>query len=477
MKLFTLLKNLNFRVLGNLALDITGLYHKDTEVKSGGLFFCLKGTNVDGNDFVFSAIKNGAVAIVGEKEIHGISGITQIIVKNARESMSKIACRFYGCPANKLKIIGVTGTNGKTTTTHMLASILEHAEKKVAIVGTNGIIIKGQKIVTNMTTPDPIELQKYFALMLKHHIEYVCMEVSAHASALSKVDGVHFEAMIFTNLTEDHLDFFKTMDNYFAAKLKLFNTKYTKLAILNKDDSYYSKIKSCINLLYFTYSKVNDADFVAEIKRTSNKGQEFTINNTLNISLPMLGFFNVSNALAAIATLSKLGFSNEEISSGLKNIKQVDGRFNSYDINGKTVIIDYAHTPDGLENILIAAREIAKKNKLFVVFGCGGNRDALKRPIMGKIASKLCDYVFISNDNPRFENPLSIAKDIAAGISKTNYEIELNRSDAIKKAINLASDNSVIVIAGKGAEDYMEENGIKIPYSDLIEIEKIRRNL
>lgn len=477
MKLFSLLKNLNYRVLGNLALDITGLYHKDTEVKDGGLFFCLKGTVVDGQAFVMGAIKNGAVAIVSEKEIHGIGGVTQIIVKNARETMSKVACRFYGCPANKLKIIGVTGTNGKTTTTHMLASVIENAGKKVAIVGTNGIIIKGQKIVTNMTTPDPIELQKYFALMLKHHIEYVCMEVSAHAAALSKVDGVRFEAMLFTNLTEDHLDFFKTMDNYFEAKLKLFSTKYTNLAILNKDDGYFEKIKSCINLPYFTYSKTSDADFVADIKKITSKGQEIIINSNLNISLPMLGSFNVSNALLSIAALSKLGFSNEDIKQGLENMKQVDGRFNSYDINGKTVIIDYAHTPDGLKNILVAARELAGNNKLFVVFGCGGNRDALKRPIMGKIASDLCDYVFISNDNPRFENPMSIAKDIAAGITKDNYEIELNRSNAINKAINMAKSDSVVVLAGKGAEDYIEENGVKIPYSDIREVEKFRRNL
>jgi len=477
MKLFSLIKGLNCRVLGNQNIDISGLYHKDTEVKDGGLFFCLKGTMVDGKNFVFSAIKNGAVAVVTEQEIHGISHVTQIVVKNAREAMSKLACKFFGNPADKLKLIGVTGTNGKTTTTYMLASIIKNSGKKVAVVGTNGILVKGTKIKTNMTTPDPIELQKYFAYMVKNHVEYVCIEVSAHAAALNKIDGLMFEVMIFTNLTEDHLDFFKTMDKYFEAKQKLFLPKYSKFAVLNASDEFFSRLVASINIPFVTYSNNDESDFFAEVKSIKNGRQDILVNGKYNLSLPMLGGFNVLNALAAMSALSVLNFSAENIISGLENMNQVEGRFNSYVVDDKVVIIDYAHTPDGLQNILTSAREIAKENKLICVFGCGGNRDSQKRPIMGEIASKISDYVIISTDNPRFENAEKIAKDIAVGIKNNNYEIELDRSQAIKKAVAKATINDVVVLAGKGAEDYIEENGVKIPYSDILEIEKLRRNL
>lgn len=478
MKLFKLLKNLNCRVLGNSAIEIDGLYHKDTEVNKNGLFFCLRGTRVDGNNFVFSAIKNGAVAIVVEQEIQNLSGITQIIVKNAREAMSLIACKFFGYPSEKLKIIGVTGTNGKTTTTNMIASVLKTAGKKVAIVGTNGVFIKNIKYETNMTTPDPIELQKYLAIMVKSKIEYVCAEISAHAIDLHKIDGVKFEVVIFSNLTEDHLDYFKTMENYFEAKARLFSKKYAKIAVLNEDDFYSKRLIDSISLPYITYSKVNDkSDFFAKVLSVKNGYQNLKINNDFELRLPMLGGFNVSNAISAIATLKILEISKEDIVKGLENMKQVDGRFNSYLINGITVVIDYAHTPDGLKNILMTAKEIAKNNKLICVFGCGGNRDYQKRPIMGSIASEMADYSIITTDNPRFESAEKIAEEIACGFIKDNYEIEIDRSAAIKKAISMATNGDIVVLAGKGAENYIEENGIKIPYSDLSELEKIRRNL
>ena len=476
MKLCSLLKNLNYRIKGNCAINISGLYHRDTEVKEGGLFFCLRGTQVDGNNFVYSAIKNGAVAIVSEQEIYGVSGITQVIVKNAREAMSLISARFFGAPAEKLKIIGVCGTNGKTTITNMLASVCEFALKKVAIIGTNGVFIKGVRYETNMTTPDPIDLQRYLAMMVKCKVEYVCMEVSAHAIDLHKIDGICFEVVIFSNFSEDHLDYFKTMDRYFSTKAKLFSKKYAKFAVLNQDDEKFKELIDGINLPYVAYSKINKSDYFAENIKTINFGQEFDVCGN-QIVLPLLGIFNISNALSAIAGLRCLGFSFEQISIGLKNMKPVVGRFNTFDVNGIIVIIDYAHTPDGLKNILLAARDIAKKNKLISIFGCGGNRDALKRPIMGQIADNLSDFVFVTTDNPRFEDAEKIAKDIIGGIKSKNYEIELSREIAIKKAIDLANKGDVVVLAGKGAEDYIETNGKKIPYSDYAEIEKIRRNL
>ena len=477
MRLFSLLKNINCRIFGNSMIEIAGLYHKDTEVKDNGLFFCLRGTRVDGTNFVNSAIKNGAVAIVCEQEIPNLRGVTQIIVKNAREAMSLIACRFFGYPAQKLKIIGVTGTNGKTTITNMLASVLQKANKKVAVVGTNGVFFKGNKFETNMTTPDPIEFQQYLSLMVKSKIEYVCVEVSAHAIDLHKIDGIKFEVVIFTNLTEDHLDYFKTMDNYFLAKSKLFSKRYAKFAVLNKDDYYSRLLSESINLPYVTYSNSSEADFEASNITTEKDGQTFDFNGIQKISINMLGKFNISNALASIATLSVLEISKEDIALGLKEMCQVAGRFNSYVINDVTIIIDYAHTPDGLKNILTAAKEIAGENNLYSVFGCGGNRDAQKRAIMGEISNVLADFSIITTDNPRFESASKIAKDIVRGINSNRYLIELDRSVAIRKAFNMAKPKDVIVVAGKGVENYIEENGVKIPYSDFAEVEKIRRNL
>lgn len=477
MKLCSLIKNLNARVFGNPAVEISGLYHKDTEVKENGLFFCLRGTRVDGNDFVYSAIRNGAVAIVTQQEIHGISGVTQVVVKNAREAMSLIACKFYGNPAEKLKLIGVTGTNGKTTITNMLASVLEKTSDRVAIIGTNGIFVKGIRYETNMTTPDPIELQKYLALMVKSHIKYVCIEVSAHAIDLHKIDGVKFEVVIFTNLTEDHLDYFKTMERYFVAKQALFSKKYAKFAVLNADDEYSKRLTKSINIPYVTYSNGSEADYFALGSKTENGRQILSINDYYKVSLPMLGKFNISNALAAVAALSVLEISKDLVIRGLEEMKQVDGRFNSYTLAGRTFIVDYAHTPDGLKNILIAARELAEKKRLISVFGCGGNRDSQKRPIMGEISDSLANFSIITSDNSRFEKPEDIIRDIVRGIKSDRYLVCLDRGSAIKKAFEISDEGDIIVIAGKGAEDYIEENGVKIPYSDYEEIEKIRRNL
>ena len=476
MKLYSLLKNINCRVLGNTVVEIKGLYHKDTEVKENGLFFCVRGTRVDGNAFVLSAIKNGAVAIVTENEIPNLPKITQVVVKNAREAMSLIASKFFGNPSSKLKMIGVTGTNGKTTITHMISAVLEKAGKKTAIIGTNGVMFGGKKYDTGMTTPDPIELQKYLALMLKQKIEFVCMEVSAHAVHLNKIDGITFEQVVFTNLTQDHLDFFKTMENYFLSKAKLFTKKHTKQAVINIDDDYGKRLLSGINLNAKTYAIGNTADVFAIGLKSTSYGQSFVLNGQKTVELNMIGRFNVSNALASICVLKNFGISEEIIFDSLKNFEGVSGRFNAFLVKNKTVIIDYAHTPDGLSNVLLACREIAGQNKVVSVFGCGGNREVQKRKIMGEISSKLADFTVITSDNPRFEKREQIASDIECGTLNKNYLVELERSVAIKKAIELAGDGDVVLIAGKGAENYIDENGTKIPYSDFEEIEKIRRS-
>ena len=474
MKLYSLLKNINCRVFGTTVLDIKGIYHNDTEVKSNGLFFCLRGTRVDGREFVLSAVKNGAVAIVTEQEIPNLSNVTQIVVKNARETMSLIACKFFGNPAEKLKIIGVTGTNGKTTITNMLASILKNFGKKCAVVGTNGIFINNNHYDTGLTTPDPIDLQRYFSIMVKNKIEYVCMEVSAHAVALNKVDGFRFSQVIFTNLTEDHLDYFKTMENYFLAKSKLFSKKYTNIAILNLDDEYGVRLSKCINLSYFGYAINNQSDLRAENIKINDFGQNFDLDGK-DVRINFLGRFNVYNSLATILCLEKLGFSRDEVISKIKFINQVEGRFNPYFIDEKIIVIDYAHTPDGLENALKTCRDLSKNSKVISVFGCGGNRDKEKRKIMGEISSNLADYTIITSDNPRFESRENIAREIEKGFTNKNYKIVLDRKLAIKEAIEFAEKGDIILISGKGSENYIEEAGVKIPYSDKAEIEKYRR--
>ncbi len=474
MKLFSLIKNLNCRVLGNTVLEISGLYHQDTEVKEGGLFFCLRGTRVDGTNFVKSAVKNGAVAIVSESELSISLGVTQIIVKNAREFMSLLACRFYGNPADKLKIIGVTGTNGKTTVTNLIANSLKFLGSKCAVIGTNGVCFNGKTYDSGMTTPDPIELQKYFSSIAKSKIEYVCMEVSAHAIDLYKIAGFRFNLVIFTNLTEDHLDYFKTMENYFRAKEKLFSKKFSDFAIINADDEYGKRLLDSINLSKLSYAINSEADIIAtEIKACGEK-QIFNVSGK-KYELSLLGRFNIYNTLACILALQKLEFNAEEIILAIKNLQPVAGRFNTYMVNGTTVVIDYAHTPDGLKNVLTSCRELADNKKVISVFGCGGNRETQKREIMGEISAKNADLTIITSDNPRFESREKIARDIEKGINGGSYIIILDRSEAIKRALEFAEDGDVVLIAGKGAEPYIDENGIKIPYSDKAEIEKYRR--
>lgn len=474
MKLYSLLKSINCRVFGTTVLDITGLYHSDTSVKENGLFFCLRGTRADGKDFVLSAIKNGAVAIVTEQEIAGINSVTQIIVKNARETMSLLACRFYGNPAEKLKIIGVTGTNGKTTITNMIYHTVTALGKKCALIGTNGIYFGNTHFDTGMTTPDPIDLQRYFSIMVKNKVEYVAMEVSAHAIALSKTDGFRFEQVIFTNLTPDHLDFFKDMESYFSAKAKLFSKKYTSLAIINRDDPYGERLLGSINLNAIGYAINEKAELTAENIVVSGRGQSFYVGEN-KVEIRMLGKFNVYNALAAIASLENLGFSRQDIIPALGSMEAVEGRFNFEKIGKKTFIVDYAHSPDGLKNVLLTCREIAGESKVLCVFGCGGNRDSEKRPIMGELSTRLADFTIITSDNPRFEKREAIARDIESGAVGKNYKIVLDRKEAIREAYELANDGDIILVAGKGAENYIDENGVKIPYSDKAEISKLRR--
>lgn len=474
MKLFKLLKGVECRVFGSPLVEIEGLFHNNKDVVQGGLFFCLSGKNFNGENFIGEAVKCGAVAVVVNREIENLHGVVQVVVRDTRKAMSKIACNFYENPAKNLKIIGVTGTNGKTTTTYMIASLINSSGRAAAIIGTNGVFYNNKKIETEMTTPDPIELQKIFRKLVDGGVEYVCMEVSAHAIYLNKVDGFVFELMIWTNLTEDHLDYFETMEKYYLAKRKIFTREHIKYALINIDDDYGKRLYESINMTKFTYSIFAKADFKSDEIKVENFKQEFYFNNE-KIKTYFLGKFNILNLTAALASINILKINLESLAENVINIKPVPGRFNTIVINKKLFIIDYAHTPDGLENVLKTIKEMIISGQIVCVFGCGGNRETQKRSKMGEISSKYADFSIISSDNPRFESREKIAGDIEKGMINSSYKIILNRSEAIKYANLITNEGDIILIAGKGAENYIDENGVKVPYSDFEEVEKLRR--
>ena len=485
MKLTQIIKKLKADVYGS-DQEISSLEHNSKKVKKGSLFFALKGSKFNGEDYVNEAIKNGATAIVSQRKLELPKGITNIVCKDEREAMSLCASEFYGNPAQDLFIIGVTGTNGKTTSTYMLKSIFEQSGKKVGVIGTNGSFIGSQKLASELTTPDPINLQKILKKMRDNGVEILCMEISAHALELQKIRGVTPDIALFTNLTQDHLDFFKNMENYYQAKRQLFMKENAKYGVINYDDEYGKRLVNESQIDCLTYSRNEDlnsllnTNIIALNQKHTNSGQDFIIstpNGQENIHINLHGKFNISNALGAISAALLYGLDLKTIKQGLNNLQKVDGRFNFYDVNGVKVVIDYAHTPDGLENILNAGQELTENSKLFAVFGCGGNRDKTKRKVMGKIATQSADFTIITSDNPRFERPEDIANDILEGVQSTSYTVILDRKKAIKAALNMAKPGDVVIIAGKGSEPYLEINGQKFEYSDESVIQEILSEL
>ena len=391
MNLKDLLKDVEYEIYGECDKEVESLTHNSKEENKNGLFFALNGNNFNGENFAYEAVENGAKVVVSEQRLN--IKATNVVVKDTRKAMSLISKNFYNSPADKMLLIGVTGTNGKTTTTYMLKNIFEKAGKRVGVIGTNGVVIDNQIFESDFTTPDPILLQKILREMADKNVDVVCMEVSAHALELQKLWGVMTDIALFTNLSQDHLDYFKNMQNYFEAKRKFFTSDYARFGVVNIDDTYGKIIynSSYIPLISYSKEQGNQADFVASEIKSGSNFQEFkvkTIKGEISVKLNMLGSFNVSNALGAITAAIMAGIDKKQIISGLSSLNKIDGRFNFYYVNGAKVIIDYAHTPDGLENILKSAREITE-NRLISVFGCGGNRDASKRHIMGRISSTI----------------------------------------------------------------------------------------
>ena len=451
----------------NNKLCVYGLSFRAEACEDADLFFCLSSDDGKNRQSAMTAYERGAAALVAEKKIDGIP-IPQFIVPDVRSELALAAHRFFGKPSEKLTMIGVTGTNGKTTTAYIIKSIMDAAGHKTGLIGTNEITYGARHFPPRLTTPDPIDLHRILAEMASKGVDTVVMEVSAHALALRKTDGIVFSVAALTNLTPDHLDFFGDMDNYKDAKLRLFDQKRSSTAVVNVDDALGLEIYRAARLPLVTYGCENPSDVFGINFTSSEDGCAFVANildGIINVKYCGAGRFNMYNVLCAAAVASVLGVQMPAMSKGIAAVKGVPGRFNIIKSKDKTVVIDYAHTPDGLLNIISAVREFTP-GRVITVFGCGGDRDRSKRAVMGEIAADLSDFTVITSDNPRSEPPMSIISEIERGTRKPNYEVEQDRERAICKAMELCRGGDTVIIAGKGHENTQEIGGTVLRFSD-----------
>ncbi|MBQ4646878.1 MAG: UDP-N-acetylmuramoyl-L-alanyl-D-glutamate--2,6-diaminopimelate ligase [Candidatus Gastranaerophilales bacterium] len=469
-------------VLNFKDIDIKGISYNSNTINSHEIFVCLKGEHVDGHDFAQSAFEKGAVALMCEKPLN--IEIPQIIVKSTQESIADLAAVFYHNPTHSLNLMGVTGTNGKTTVAHLVQKIFEENNKKCALIGTLGYKFssKDDYLEAKHTTPQAPQMQETLQKILNAEVSNVITEVSSHALEQFRVKNCEFSTAIFTNLTQDHLDYHITMDNYFSAKAKLFaGLKQGCCAVINLDDKYAKRLIDSVNegVNILTYGVKTNADLMAKNIEFMSDGVSFDVsykNESLNFKLHLNGMFSVYNCLAAIGCALVNNIELVVIKSALEATRSVAGRFEIVQTN-PMVIVDYAHTPDGLENILRAARELTPKDgNLICLFGCGGNRDCTKRPKMGKIAQQLADKIIITSDNPRSEDPQQIITDILSGLALINPKtvfVEADRHLAIKLLKDISSENDVLVLAGKGHENYQILADKTVHFDDREEVIKV----
>ena len=480
MELKAILANLEgLRVKGNLDIDVPNIKNNSKNVKEGDMFVAIKGFDFDGHEHIEEAISNGAKVIMAQEDsidkdiLKTIpSEITLILTKDTRYALAITACNFYNNPSKKVKLIGVTGTKGKTTTTYMIRDILEKQGIRVGLIGTVASYVGNKKIADNdITTPESLKLQEIFSKMVEEKCEVIVMEVSSQSLKLDRVAGCDFDYGIFTNLSEDHISEKEHIDieDYFNSKLKLF--KMCKKGFVNADDIYASMVPKLVpECQIITYGIDNHCDVLAKDITVTNQYVDYKVkikdkNERVKVSIP--GRFSVYNSLVAIAVAMQFGCSSENIKEALVNIR-VPGRSELVDNKlGLTIMIDYAHTPESLEKILSTVK-IYTKGRVISVFGCGGDRDKRKRPMMGEVAGRVADYTIITSDNPRTEEPQKIIKDIEEGIKTTNgkYECIVDRVEAIRKAIKMANKRDTIVLAGKGHEQYQIINKEKIPFDE-----------
>ena len=480
MELKSILSGLEgLKVRGNLDVNVKEIKNNSKTVEENDMFVAIKGFDDDGHKHIKEAIENGAKVILAEedkidkniiKEIP--EDVVLILTKDTRYALAIVACNFYKNPSKKMKLIGVTGTKGKTTTTYMIRDILEKHGIKVGLIGTVASYVGDRKIADNEnTTPESLKLQEIFSKMLEEKCEAVVMEVSSQSLKLERVAGCDFDIGVFTNFAEDHISSKEhpDMEDYFNSKVKLF--KMCKKGFINADDVYSIMLPKLVPGCQFTtYGIDNHCDLLAKDITVTNQYADFKVkigdkNERVKVSIP--GRFSVYNSLAAIAVAMQFGCNSEEIKGALENIR-VPGRSELVDNKlGLTIMIDYAHTPESLEKILSAVK-IYTKGRVISVFGCGGDRDKNKRPMMGEVSGRVADYTIITSDNPRTENPEEIVKDIEEGIKKTNgkYECIVDRKEAIRKAIKMANKRDMIVLAGKGHEQYQEINKERYPFDE-----------
>lgn len=470
------------------AIHFDKIFYDSRQVAKGGIFFCIPGEKTDGNVFIAEAINRGAVAIVTEKEQKNLA-VPQLIVPDIRLALGLVSDTLYGQPSRKLRLIGVTGTNGKTTTTHLIEHILNKAGRTAGLIGTLGARYPGYDGYSEAkhTTPQAPELQLLLADMVKAGCSHAAMEVSSHSLELKRVAGCQFSVACLSNITQDHLDFHKTMENYWRAKRLLFQSlsnsvQRAKIAVINHDEKlapeFLKVLDNSVKLLTYGFSKDADLRVVAhehssgmsKIKLASPFGQ-------IDLETQLVGKFNIYNLMAAATVCLAEGLSIRDLANSLSEFSGVSGRFEVVTSSaGKEplCIVDYAHTPDGLDNVLKTAADLKNKNsKLIVVFGCGGDRDASKRPQMGEIAENRADVVIVTSDNPRSENPQEIIANILTGIKRMkNVEVEVDRAKAINLAISQAGDEDIIVVAGKGHENYQLIMNQVLSFDDRIEVQK-----
>jgi UDP-N-acetylmuramoyl-L-alanyl-D-glutamate--2,6-diaminopimelate ligase len=468
---------------GDAETEITGIEADSRKIKIGDLFLCIPGLAADGHDYAPKAIALGAAALVTERVLD--LPIPQLVVKDARYAMAALSAHFYGYPSKELKLIGITGTNGKTTSTYLIEKILRDQGFTTGLMGTIQMKIGDTYTEMERTTQEAVDLQRSFRQMCEQKTDYCIMEVSSHALELGRVKGIHFRSGIFTNLTQDHLDYHKTMDAYAAAKGLLFSRlgngfsadlKERQYAILNADDAASQTFSKLTAAQIITYGIENECDVKSTNIRITAQGTEFKLISFAGeafFRMKLVGKFNVYNALGSIAAALAEGIPLEAIRNSLEDITVVDGRMEVVN-EGQDylVLVDYAHTPDGLENALSTVRDFAE-GKVITVFGCGGDRDRTKRPLMGKVTAKYSDYLYVTSDNPRTENPDAILSDIVPGLNEVNYpkeqyELIVDRKKAIQKAIEGAGPKDVILIAGKGHETYQDVMGVKHDFDDRL---------
>jgi len=457
---------------------ISGLSNNSKDIKHGYVFFAIKGTNTDGHKYVEEAVKNGASAVVVQDREIGVMirkkfpDVWVVLTQDTRKKQAEVSRKFYGFPDKKIKIIGITGTNGKTTVSYLISQLIEISGRKTGIIGTIDYRVGDRIICEGRTTPDSIQWFKTIKQMDEMGAEFVVAEVSSHALDQLRVYGTQFSGAVFTNLSQDHLDYHKNMEEYFSAKEKLFVMLDKKNpAVVNTDDAYgkrlYHKFKKNKNIC--GVGTQSTTEFKIEDIKLSEKGSSFFIlwkNKKIPVKTKLIGLFNVYNTALSISILLKMGFSPDFLSKASQNLQPVKGRLERIEGNGFSIFVDYAHTPDALKNVLQTLKAF-KKGKIITVFGAGGDRDRSKRPVMGEVASELSDLIILTSDNPRTEDPLKIIDDIKSGIKGNSFKVIPDREKAIKEAVFTASKGDIILIAGKGHESYQIIGKKIIPFDDL----------